>query len=151
VFLTADNYSTDYLVRLTLKPRLAAGDESPYPTTVVVDGFSRNYSAYMSNPTPLSQWITVNFTDPRNVLTVGWDIGEFIELYYGEAKVAPVYYDLQVAPVASSRAFSRSRLPSARSCDRGITRSNSNIMKATSRRARSRLTAAVRQRRPSGI
>ena len=106
VFLTAAGYSTDYLVCLTLKPRLAAGDESPYPTTVVVDGVSRNYSIYMSNPTPLSQSITVNFTDPRNVLTVGWDIGQFIELYYGEVKVAPVYYDLQVAPVASSRAFS---------------------------------------------
>lgn len=106
VFLTDDNYSTDYLVRLTLKPRLGAGVQSPQPSTVVVDGTSRTYSNYIANPPTLAQTITVNFTDPQRVLTAGWNIGQYIKLYYGTTEVDPAYYELQVASVSSSGDFS---------------------------------------------
>lgn len=111
LLFTHANYYTEYQVFVTLKPRTS--ENSPRPQQYARDGGSlTNVPTAVNNihtipaGNTVSSTLRVTFRDPSNVMSLTYDIAEYVELYYGDELVDPAYYTLtSVGMVQTNRQF----------------------------------------------
>ncbi|MFA6626951.1 MAG: hypothetical protein WCT17_00265 [Bacilli bacterium] len=103
VFLVDSYYTTDYEVKLILRPTLGSSSGTIAITTVQIDGSTITQANWTT--ASVQSTIVYTFTDNADILVEGYSIAPFVKLYYGSEEVLSTYYTVVVTPVSSSGTF----------------------------------------------